>query len=324
MKKKFIITVSIVLAFAILAGGAWVYVTTANPFHINDITGFAQTHPFTGEIAPLRLNADGEFVVLQFTDTHIINARGPDSRTDRQTLAMMEHWITHVNPDLVVITGDMLEGRHAQDWLFVDRQAALHGIIDVFARLNQPWTFTPGNNDHEFMGSAADIAAFLAYHCDYVLLSNEPSLPGAVNFVLELTCEDNGFVHQLIFIDSLSRHDIMQASQANWLSGQLLDRPQASIFFHYNTPMFYHAGFDGRGREGDTAIDEVILAADNVGLVSVGHFHPPENWHTNMDGTYFKVVRASGYRRGTQAPGGAIITIRPGEDERYTFNEIVF
>jgi len=325
VKKKLIIIGSIVLALAIAAGGAYAYIVLANPWHVNDLTGFAQEHNIVvgREIAPMHIEG-GEFVVLQFTDTHLVNTNRPGSAPDVRTLEMIEHHTARVNPDLVVVTGDMLEGRSARYWVFVDRHAALHGIAGVFERMGQPWTFTPGNNDHEFMGSAEDIAAFLAYHYDYFLVSNEVGLPGAVNFTLPLHCEDGERVHQLIFIDSLSRHDIMQAEQADWLREQLLEPVPVSIFFHYNTPMFHGAGYRFRGREGDTIVDEVILAADHVGLVSVGHTHPEENWLANVDGMYLKVVRASGYRRGDDFPGAAVITIRPGGDTLYVFEEIVF
>jgi len=335
MKKKLIVIGCIVLALAVLAGGAYGIIVLTNPWHVNDLTGFAEAHPGVvgREIAPMTVT-DGAFVILQFTDTHLVNTRRPGSGPDIRTLEMIEYHTARVNPDLVVITGDMLEGRSAQYWPFVDRHAALHGIAGIFERAGQPWTFTPGNNDHEFMGSAEDVAAFLAYHYEYVLLANEPGLPGAVNFTLPLLCEEAGFVHQLIFMDSLGRLDIMQPEQADWLAEQLPFAAAlghqtyfyvpASIFFHYNTPMFHGAGYRFGGREGDTVVDEVILAAGNVGLVSVGHTHPEENWLANVDGMYLKVVRASGYRRGDDFPGAAVITIRPGEDVLYEFEEIVF
>jgi hypothetical protein len=124
-------------------------------------------------------------------------------------------------------------------------------------------------------------------------------------------------------MDSLSRFEIMQESQANWLTEQLRAPVQASIFFHYNTDLFYRAGYRFGGRDGDVLIDEVILANDNVGLVSAGHTHPPENWHANFSGTYFHVVRASGYRRGTDYPGAAVITICTATQE-YRFEDIAF
>ena len=326
MKKKLIVIGSIVLAIAVLAGGAYGIIALTNPFHVNDLTGFAQEHGSVDgrEIAPMQLNSDGEFVVLQFTDTHLVNVNRRGSEPDVQTLEMIAYWTQRVNPDLVVITGDLLEGRSARNHLFGDRHAVLHGIADVFERAGQPWTFTPGNNDHEFMGSACDVAAFLAYHYDYVLLSNAAGLPGAVHFNLPLLDAGWELAHQLIFIDSLSRHEIMTQEQADWLALALETPVQVSIFFHYNTPMFYDAGYQFRGREGDTVVDEVILAADNVGLVSVGHMHPPENRLFDVDGMYLQVVRASGYRRGDESPGAAVITIRPGDDALYLFEEIVF
>ena len=54
----------------------------------------------------LRFNSNGEFTILQFTDLHF----GEDSEEDAQTQKLQVKLIKQVNPDLVVLTGDMLSG----------------------------------------------------------------------------------------------------------------------------------------------------------------------------------------------------------------------
>jgi len=345
MKKKLIVIGSIALALAVLAGGAYIFITSANPWHVGDLTGYAERYPVLDrEIAPMYVDSNGEFVILQFTDTHLVNGRG----NDKKTFEMIAHWTDEITPDLVVISGDLIEGRGSMRRFSVDRHAALRGIAEIFENREQPWAYIPGNNEHDdYLGSASDVAAFLARYYEYVILSNEAGLPGATHFLVPLLYEDGNLAHELIFMDSLSRnHDAMEQAQADWLTQRLGDLgaqaplARASVFFHHQTPVFNTALRQGEfilgdaytfesiwGRDGSYIIDDAMQSAGNVGLVSIGHLHPSTAWAVYMGTTYYQIVRASGYQRGDEAPGGAVITIftDDGNPRRhYAFEDIVF
>jgi len=320
MKKKLLIIGAVILALAVLVGGAYGALIWLQPFQRDCIVGYGERHPIVNDgVIPMRLREDGSFTVLQFTDTHLVHTRGHDARTLRE----LEYHTARLQPDLVVISGDMVEGRAARSHTLVDRRGVLEALIDIFARHEQPWAFIPGNNDHDsFLGTAHDIASFLAVHCENIIISQWNGLPGAVHIILPLVDAENYTAHNLLLIDSLGRFDTMQPEQANWLSGLLHEFP-ASIFLHYNTPVFTRAGLANHPRPFDDALDELFLHP-NVGLVSIGHTHPDETRRATYEGTIFQIVRASGYRRGDSYPGAVLITITPNAEELYYFYDFIY
>lgn len=321
MKRKLIFICAIVFAVALLIGGTYGALILLQPFQRDNIVGYGDNISLLNrDISPMQLREDGSFTVLQFTDTHLVHARGRDART----LRMIEYHTARLQPDLVVITGDVIEGRAAQAHLLVDRRAALQGLVGIFARLEQPWVFLHGNNDHDnFLGTGDDIAAFLAVHCENIMIAQQAGLPGSVNFTLPLLDRYGEIAHQLMMLDSLGRFDTMQPEQADWLAAQLQDDAHASVFMHYPTQLFARAGLSNFPRPFDDAMDELFVHP-NVGLVSVGHTHPEENRRIEYGGTMLQIVRASGYRRGDRYPGGVLITITPGAEEIYEFYDFAF
>ena len=336
MKKKLLI---IALAAFVLCGGLFAWAYLAKPFYKGDLSGTAEEYSVEGrEIKPMYVDENGEFVILQLTDTHLVTGR------ETKLLAAIEKQVARVCPGLVVVSGDMLDGQNLR--IFRDKRAALRAIADVFEHREQPWVYVPGNNDGEVLGSSADVAAYLARHYEYCLVANEPGLTGAVQFTIPLLYEEGETAHELIFMDSLGRdpatnyitYDCMKQDQADWLRGRLQDLKtqaplaRASVFFHADTPALCTAQNQGApyadgyampslskpSVPGNWIIDSAMQSAGNVGLVSVGHLHPPVNWCAYLDKTYYHVTRAS---------GAAVITIHTddGNPRRlYSFEELGF
>lgn len=74
------------------------------------------------------------------------------------------------------------------------------------------------------------------------------------------------------------------------------------------------------------SLDKVLTDSQSVGLVSIGHIHPDTNYCSFLNGTYYHVVRPSGYNV-TKNPGCVKITIHTGAEntrEMYAFEEIIF
>jgi len=345
MKKKLTILGCVVLALAILAGGAYGFLALAKPFHRGDLSGYAEEFPYADrEILPLYVDAQGDFTILQFTDTHLVNGRGEDART----YAGIETQTARVNPDLVVVTGDVVEGGGSRNRISVDRHAALDGLAGIFERREQPWAYVPGNNDNDdYMGTAADVAAYLAANYEYVIVASAPGIAGVTNYSIPLLYEDGGDAHELVFMDSRSRYHVgMEQDQAGWLEQRLLSLKEraplarASVFFHHSTPAFleaekkgeYYPGYAANDLElwpleGNYNIDDAMRAAGNVGLVSIGHIHPNPSWCYFYGSTYYNIVRASGYQRGDSNPGCVKITIHNDDGNprrQYEFEDIVY
>ncbi len=349
-KKQIVLIACIVLGAAIVIIGTFNIIKSAKPFHKGDLSGTAEQFSITDrEIKPLSVRDSGNFVVLQFTDTHLVSNKGKDAKT----LAAMEEQIVINRPDLVVVTGDMLDGYN--DKFVVNKQEALRAVAELFERQNQYWAYVPGNNDGEYLGSAADICAYLGRSYTHCLLSKPEGLTGAAQYVVPVKDAQGLTVHALIFMDSLARdpetnfltYDCMKKDQADWLRDQLQQLKQdaplakASVFFHMNTPAFSQAQTDGEvyaedyakpdfpvswAIRGNAIVDKVISSEANVGLVSIGHLHPKENWCAFYDNRYYHIARPSGYQA-TQRPGATLIVIHTydGNPKRlYDFKEILF
>ncbi len=312
-----------------------------------DISGYADNVNIVGlEVPEFSVDEKGDFTVLQFSDTHIISG---STKKDVKTLSAVRKQIENEKPKLVVISGDMVEGNTNNKKY--DKKSSLEIIAAMFEELNQPWAYVPGNNDGEQKGSSADVAAFLSQYSQCIV-SNEEGLTGAVHYSIDLRDNNGKIVHSLIFMDSLSRnsdneYDCMKDDQVKWFADtvnekkQLNDNLRVSLFFHMNTPDFVNASQKGEAYNNNYAviseklrnsipdndkIDNTVKASEIVGLVSIGHIHPDENWCSYYDGRYYHITRAAGYNA-TKNTGCTLITIHTAADntkEMYDFKEIKF
>jgi len=79
-------------------------------------------------------------IIVQFTDLHHFNN---GSQEDVEGLELMASIVDRVNPDLVVLSGDIIDGRHC------GTHSCFKNIIAPFVERGIPWTFVPGNHDDE-------------------------------------------------------------------------------------------------------------------------------------------------------------------------------
>lgn len=99
---------------------------------------------------------DKDLVVLQLSDTQIIDgaqSRPTQSSGDKTTYATekikeycydyVEETITATNPDLIIITGDLLYGKYD------DNGSALQAFIAFMEKFETPWAPVFGNHDQE-------------------------------------------------------------------------------------------------------------------------------------------------------------------------------
>ena len=97
---------SAVLAFITVISGFFTSAESVNELkRKGDISGYAQTASCEKELVDLKADENGNFTVLQFTDTHFTTGI---SFADVLTLTKMKDQTEKYDPDLVVITGDML------------------------------------------------------------------------------------------------------------------------------------------------------------------------------------------------------------------------
>ena len=338
--KRFLPVITLILTLTLLFGAC------AKGNLEGDISGFSATVSIIDrEVPDFTVDEKGDFTILQFTDTHFING---ETKNDRKTLDAIKRLTEEQKPDLVVVSGDMIEGNNSKR--SYNKQNAIDCIAGIFEDLKQYWAYVPGNNDGEMCGSSADVSAYLSQY-DYCILSNEKDLTGAVQYAVDLKDSEGKLLHSLIFMDSLARdennkYDYMKADQIKWAQDTVNEKKAQnpdvffSFFFHMNTPNFAISGKNGKpysesyapvpktfftGIDGNAAFDKAIEGT-NTGLVSIGHVHPDTNYCSYLNGTYYHVTRPSGYLK-SKNPGSALITVHtsaPTSEEMYDFSEILF
>lgn len=340
--KTFISIVTVLLMFALLL------TSCGKPSPDGDITGYAEKVSIIGREVPEFTLESADFTILQISDTHIISG---STKKDVKAIDNIRTQIEKLKPQLVVVSGDMVEGNNKNSKF--NKKTALETMGNMFEELSQYWAYVPGNNDGEMMGNTADVAAFLSQY-DHCILSNEENLTGATQYSVDLKNADGKTVHSLIFLDSLARdennkYDYMKDDQIEWAKktaeSKIQENPDIflSFFFHMNTPNFAKSGKEGsaytgapnynhipsdfyEGIDGNKTFDDMTKALGNVGLVSIGHIHPATNYCSFLGGTYYHVTRAAGFNV-TKNPGCTLITIHTDAAETkdmYDFTEIVF
>jgi hypothetical protein len=157
----------------------------------------------------LRFRADGTFTIVQLTDIHWTNGEEADLRAR----ALIEGVLDAETPDLVVLTGDIIEGSQARDPAEACRQA----VAPVEAR-GLPWAAVFGNHDDEGPLSRDQLFAVLrsSPHC---LAERGPrNLTGTGNFTLRVASASGASLAAgLYFLDS-NAYDARGLGDYAWIA----------------------------------------------------------------------------------------------------------
>jgi predicted MPP superfamily phosphohydrolase len=146
--------------------------------------------------ADLRFRADGAFTIAQFTDLHVQNGEPADA----QTVALMADVLDAEQPDLAVLTGDVIDGKHSRDpaaaWRYAVAPLVGRGI---------PWAAVFGNHDDEGTMTRAELMA-LQRTLPYCLSQAGPAdVSGVGNYVLPVrSAGGEKTAATLYFLDSNS------------------------------------------------------------------------------------------------------------------------
>jgi 3',5'-cyclic AMP phosphodiesterase CpdA len=152
--------------------------------------GFAAMH------SPLRFRDDGTFTIVQFTDTHWHNGEPKD----QETRLLMEEVLDVEQPDLVVLTGDVIGGAGCHD----PAQSWRDCVAPIEER-RIPWAAVFGNHDDE--GALSREALLDAQRsCSMCLTERGPTdVSGIGNYVLRVRSASNATTPwTLYFMDSNS------------------------------------------------------------------------------------------------------------------------
>jgi hypothetical protein len=128
---------------------------------------------------PLRFRPDGTFTIVQFTDLHFGDMPWREETSDRPTTLLMERVLDAEQPDLVMLTGDVIDGKRTTN------PAALwsRAVAPIVAR-GLAWAAVFGNHDDE---GPLDRAGLMAHQQTLPGCLSQPGpadVSGVGNYVL--------------------------------------------------------------------------------------------------------------------------------------------
>lgn len=196
-------------------------------------------------------------LIAQISDMHV-KAAGELLYRRIDTAGFLERAVAHVNaldprPDIVLATGDLVEGGTAEEYALLRR---------LLAPLAMPVYLIPGNHD------ARD--ALRAAFADHAYLP--PS------GFLQYTVENQAV--RLIALDTLvpgKGYGALCAERLDWLEARLAEGDRPTILFMHHPP--FDCGIDAfdnfKLNQGHERLAGIVRRHDNVERVICGHVHRP-------------------------------------------------
>ena len=174
----------------------------------------------------LSFNKNCKFKIVQFTDVHFkYNSFRSDS-----ALVLMKSVIVKEEPDLVVLTGDIVCSKNTREaWISLSK---------IFTETKTPWAVTLGNHDIEYELTGKEIMNVLS-GLPYCLTINGPKdISGNGNYVLKILSSKSKETEALLyFLDSHSGLDSKKnMGSYDWIKFDQVDwyREQSSKFTKQN------------------------------------------------------------------------------------------
>ncbi|KAI5480013.1 phosphatase dcr2 [Pseudohyphozyma bogoriensis] len=189
----------------------------------------------------LRFTPEGKFNILQVADLHFSVGPGacrnvdPERESeckkvgaDKYSLDWLETAIDTTKPDLVVFSGDQLNG---QDTSWSSQSGILKWAPTLWSR-QIPWTVIFGNHDGELDLSLEDQMTLMKSMPYFVGQAGPSNVDGTGNYVKPIRSADtsNTTLFNLYFLDTHAiakslnpwekGYDWLKASQINWFKGQ--------------------------------------------------------------------------------------------------------
>jgi hypothetical protein len=283
----------------------------------------------------LRFRDDGTFTIVQFTDTHFTSSAGEIEPADTRTVALMTQILESEQPDLVMLTGDVIDGGRC-----TDPAAAWRMALSPIVAKGLPWAAVFGNHDDEGRLDRVQLTA-LQQSIPGCLSQRGPShLTGVSNFVLKvLDAQGERSLNHLYCLDSNSysktgvgTYDWIRRDQIAWYAQTARELAEANggerlpalAFFHIPLPE-YHELWDYSACYG-VKYEEIAAPFVNSGLFAalheggdvlgtfVGHDHINDFIGTlhNIRLAYGRATGYNTYGRAGMARGARIIRLTKG------------
>lgn len=149
-----------------------------------------------------------DFVILQLTDLHISSP----AQGERDVFPYMRKWVQQTQPDMIVITGDGVNG--------TSDDSDMKALINEMKSYGIPWTYVFGNHEKDGTGGVKRLSALLAQEAlnDPLLMYSEGVFTDEGrygNYVVNVM-QKNKLVYSLFFFDSGREYETFLPSQTQW------------------------------------------------------------------------------------------------------------
>lgn len=293
------------------------------------IEGYSQTVTAEKELPDFTVDENGDFTVLQYSDSHFTTGI---SFGDLKIINTMKTQAQKIKPDLVVIAGDMINDGNSGAF---NKANVLRSVGEMFDSIKQYWAYIPGNNDGMNYGTSSDVVAYLSQY-EYCLVGDERDISGGAQYSLDVY-DGQQLTHSLVFLDTMDYdnedpahiYGYVHADQVQWCKEEIALKKAAdkdvtvSVFLHENTPAFFKAAENGAAYSKtfptiskqnekfnipkNQPLDDVFDESGCVGLVSMGHKHPATAQCSFYNGTYYNITPMA-------AVAGTLITVHTDAD----------
>jgi hypothetical protein len=292
---------------------------------------FLTTGAKAQEKQKLEFDNNGEFKIVQFTDTHVNLAKGENL----DIFKYLGKIIDLEKPDLVVLTGDIVTADNPQEGFQL--------FEEVFNKAGVPWVMVFGNHDSEHNFSRKELADYLQSR-PLCLNADKGETDGNSNFILTLSGKSDNTEALLYCMDSNAYSTIKPLvggwgwftnNQVNWYRKESQEftkvnggKPYPALaLFHIPLPEYElalrnkKARLVGKKREKEcspeinTGMFAAMVECGDVMGTFVGHDHY-NDYIVNYYDIALAYGRASKLRNQKKpALGGRVIVLKDGKRE---------
>jgi len=175
----------------------------------------------------LRFRSDGTFTILQFTDLHWTSG----GEKDRRTRVLMERIIAEEGPDLIALTGDVIDSLRCEDPVRSFREA-----VSAAERSGIPWAAIFGNHDSEGEVSREKLMSVQRQLAGSIAEPGPNGVSGVGNFVARIEDVGGRTEAALYFLDSGSYSELPSVGGYGWIRDDQIGwyREQAGLLRESN------------------------------------------------------------------------------------------
>lgn len=226
----------------------------------------------------LKFNNNNQFKIIQFTDLHF----EPEDSRSKQPIQVMRDIIEVENPDLVILTGDIVTGNPIKEgW---------DAVMSPIVKKDIPYAVIFGNHDDEQGLTRKETAKIATSYNGCVNKVQQKGVSGVLNDAI--TIRDNiskkpRFIIYLLDSHSYSKDSIIEGyawveeSQINWYKQESIKLTNSNngiplpalAFLHIPLPEHRQSYFHKKGYPIGERTEEEYLPEVNSGLYYAFHSH---------------------------------------------------